>query len=295
MEPRAVIVHRSTEMQGLLLDHGTKGKAAFFLKTRGRDLEGVEHRHALQQRALGFVMKGVPSRWRRASVERSDLDRFLFEPGDIVVAVGQDGLVANTSKYLDGQAVVGINPDPATIAGVLVPHDPVLAPDVIRSAAEASVSVQERTMVQASTDEGVTLVALNELFIGHRTHQSARYELAFGGESVFQSSSGLIVATGTGCTGWAASIHRCHRSGLPMPTPTDGKLIFFVREAWPGPGCDVRTTEGLVPAAKTLRITSRMSEGGVVFGDGIEGDSLPLRWGQSIEVGRAAKALRLVA
>lgn len=295
MEPRAVIVHRATEMQGLLLDHGTRGKAAFFLKTRGRDLEGVEHRHALQQRALSFVMKGVPNPWRRATVERADLDRFLFEPGDIVVAVGQDGLVANTSKYLTGQAVVGINPDPATIAGVLVPHDPRSAADVIRSAAERSAAIQERTMVQASTDEGVTLVALNELFVGHRTHQSARYELTTGGQSVFQSSSGLIVATGTGATGWAASIHRCHRSGLDLPGPGDPTLVFFVREAWPGPGCDVRITEGLIASGGTLRITSRMSEGGVVFGDGIEGDSLPLRWGQSIDVGRAARALRLVA
>ena len=41
---------------------------------------------------------------------RGDLDRFLFEPDDLVVIVGQDGLVANVSKYLDGQPVVGINP-----------------------------------------------------------------------------------------------------------------------------------------------------------------------------------------
>ena len=111
MEPRAVIVHRMTELAGLLGDHGTRGKAAFFLKSRDRDLGEVEHRHGLQQRAMNEVSKAVPSRWRRATVERSDLDRFLFEPGDIIVAVGQDGLVANTSKYLDGQAVIGINPD----------------------------------------------------------------------------------------------------------------------------------------------------------------------------------------
>ncbi|MEO1961276.1 MAG: hypothetical protein ABGW82_09950, partial [Paracoccus sp. (in: a-proteobacteria)] len=98
MEPRAVIIHRATELNGLMLDHGTKGKAAFFLKTRGRDLEEIEHRHDLQTRAMGYVMKALPKQWRRAMVERSDLDRFLFEPGDVIVAVEQDGLVANTSK-----------------------------------------------------------------------------------------------------------------------------------------------------------------------------------------------------
>jgi NAD kinase len=146
MEPRAVIVHRATELTALLHDHGTRGKADFFLKTRGRDMTLVQHRHALQQRAMGYVLKAVPRQWRRAMVERSDLDRFLFEPGDIVVAVGQDGLVANTSKYLDGQAVVGINPDPATNAGVLVPHDPRFAREIVRLAAEPTAPIQERTM-----------------------------------------------------------------------------------------------------------------------------------------------------
>lgn len=295
IQPRAVIVHRATELTGLLHDHGTKGKAKFFLETRGRDLELAEHRHALQERALGFVMKALPKRWRRAVVERSDLDRFLFEPSDLVVAVGQDGLVANTSKYLDGQPVVGINPDPEVNAGVLVPHDPRMAADVLAATAANEAPIQARTMAEARTDDGVQLVALNELFVGHRTHQSARYELGQGETSVFQSSSGLIVATGTGCTGWAASVHRCHRSDLALPRPTDPRLVFFVREAWPGPGCDADLTEGLVAPRQPLRVTCRMPEGGVVFGDGIEGDSIPLRWGQTVSITRAARQLRLVA
>jgi len=294
VEPRAVIVHRMTELAGLLGDHGTRGKAAFFLKSRDRDLGEVEHRHGLQQRAMNEVSKAVPSRWRRATVERSDLDRFLFEPGDIIVAVGQDGLVANTSKYLDGQAVIGINPDPEVNAGVLVPHPPMAASELLHLAGARAARTKEHTMVEVTTDEGITLLALNELFVGHRTHQSARYELQFGSKTVFQSSSGLIVATGTGCTGWAASIARCHRSSLPLPAPTDPQLVFFVREAWPGPGCDVELTEGLVSADGPLRLTCRMSEGGLVFGDGIEADSIPLRWGQSLTIRAAARRLHLV-
>jgi len=58
------------------------------------------------------VLGAIPSDWRRARVDRADLDRFLFEPEDVVVAVGQDGLVANVAKYLTGQPVIGCNPDP---------------------------------------------------------------------------------------------------------------------------------------------------------------------------------------
>ncbi len=45
-------------------------------------------------------------------MSRPELNRFLFEPEDVVIAVGQDGLVANVAKYLSGQMVVGVNPLP---------------------------------------------------------------------------------------------------------------------------------------------------------------------------------------
>ncbi len=294
-EPRAVLVHRATEFQALMVEHGTRGKAAFFLKSRGRDLEAALRRHALQERALKEVLGALPGRWRRAKVERSDLDRFLFEPEDVVVAVGQDGLVANASKYLDGQAVVGVNPDPERNAGVLVRHAPERAAEVIRLAAARRARLEPRTMVEVAVDDGQSLLALNELFVGHRSHQSARYDLRLGDRSVHQVSSGLIVATGTGSTGWASSIHRACGSRIQLPSPCDPTLAFFVREAWPGPGCDAEVVEGALPDGVSLCITSRMGEGGVVFGDGIEADRIELRWGQSIQVRRAGRTLNLAA
>src|SRR6266700_6241111 len=49
------------------------------------------------------------------------LPNFVFGPEDIVVALGQDGLVANTLKYLNGQPLVGVNPDPRRYDGQLLP------------------------------------------------------------------------------------------------------------------------------------------------------------------------------
>src|SRR5262249_19761241 len=108
----------------LLGRHGTRGQAAFFLSTRGRDLAEIDARHEAQQRALAQVSSAIPVDWRRGSVERGDLDRFLFGPDDIAVVVGQDGLVADVAKSLDGQRVTGVTPDPGRTRGVLVPHRP---------------------------------------------------------------------------------------------------------------------------------------------------------------------------
>ena len=58
---------------------------------------------------------------RVQTVDRSFLPNFVFAPEDTVVTLGQDGLVANTLKYLNGQPVVGVNPDPERWDGRLLP------------------------------------------------------------------------------------------------------------------------------------------------------------------------------
>ncbi len=295
--PRAVVVHRCTELEELVARHGTRQQAAFFLRTRGRSLEEAEARHEVQRAALATVAAAIPLDWRRGRVERGDLDRFLFAPDDIVVAVGQDGLVANVAKYLRGQPVIGINPDPARNPGTLVPHPPAAAPELLSAAASERVdrAVERRTMVEARTDDGQVLTALNEVYVGHPSHQSARYRIVVAdGRSERQSSSGLLVGTGTGCSGWCRSAWLERRSGLELPHPGAPSLAWFVREAWPSPATGTDCTEGLLGAGEELAVVAE-SDGLVVFGDGIESDRLVLGWGQEVTVSQASIHLHLVA
>ena len=288
LAPRAVLVHRTTEYEELVAHHGTHGQAAFFLSSRGRDIAEVAERHRRAQHALTEAASAVPLSWRRAQVERADLDRFLFAPDDLVVVVGQDGLVANAAKYLDGQPVIGLNPDPARNPGVLVPHPVKACAELLRLAEGGGAGLSERTMVTARTDDGRELTALNEVFVGHPGHQSARYVL--GGEH--QSSSGVLVATGTGATGWARSI-AAERGGAALPGPAERGLAWFVREAWPSPATGTSRTAGLLREGQELALTVE-TDGLVVFGDGVEADRVTLAWGQDVRIGLAGRALRLV-
>jgi NAD kinase len=292
--PRVVVVTRSTELDLLIATHATREQAAFFLRGRGQKLEAVEKAHLKQQVAVKAVLDAVPVKWRRNSVPRQDLDRFLFEPEDIVVVVGQDGLVANVAKYLDGQKVIGINPDPAHYDGILVPHPAKAIQPLLLSVSTKGAATQDRTMVAARLDDGQTLVALNEVFVGHRTHQSARYRLKLGKMEELQSSSGLIVATGTGATGWAHSINLQREGKIALPGPGERKLVFFVREAFPSVSSGTSLTGGLLEGGARLKAISEMNDGGVIFGDGIENDRLEFKWGMAVEVGLAPKKLRLV-
>ena len=293
--PRVVVVTRQTEYTALLGRHGTREQARFFLATRGRTIEELEAADAVVRSAVSAVAAAVPTEWRRVKVDRGDLDRFLFEPEDVVVAVGQDGLVANVAKYLAGQLVIGCNPDPARYEGVLVSHATAEMRMLVPAAVAGQVAVGERSMVEAVLDDGLRLLALNEVFVGHQSHQSARYSIVASGLTERQSSSGVVVTTGTGATGWGRSIALERHSRLPMPGAGERALAFFVREAWPSVATGASLTEGRIEADGTLAIASEMNDGGVVFGAGIEADHLEFGWGRRLEVRVAPERLRLVA
>ncbi|WP_234538636.1 hypothetical protein [Streptomyces shenzhenensis] len=298
LAPRAVLVHRTTEYEELVARHGTHGQAAFFLASRGRDMAEVAERHRRTRRALAEVASAVPPAWRQARVERADLDRFLFAPEDVVVVVGQDGLVANVAKYLDGQPVIGIDTDPGRNPGVLVRHRPQRAAVLLASvtATATATGADELTMVEAVADDTQRLVALNEIYLGSAGHQTTRYRLGLeddGGVVEVQASSGVLVGTGTGATGWLRSVWQERGGRLPLPAPTEDRLLWFVREAWPSPATGTALVAGELTASAALTLTVE-SDRLIAFGDGIEADALELTWGQTVRVGTCAQRLRLV-
>jgi len=295
LTPRAVIVHRPTEYDELIARHGTRGQAAFFLSGRGREIAEVEGRHARQLAAMTAVTSSLPLDWRRGMVERADLPRFLFSPEDVIIVVGQDGLVANVAKYLHGQPVIGVNPDPERNPGVLVPFAPEAAAQLLQHISDVRrLPVQARTMVQSQLDDGQSLLALNEVFVGPASHQTARYTLTLAdGRSERQASSGVIVSTGTGATGWCKSISLERHSEVSLPNPVDDSLAWFVREAWPSPATGTSLTEGVLDLQGSLYLAVE-SDRLVVFGDGIETDFLLASWGQRLQIHEAGVKLSLI-
>ncbi|MGD0556608.1 MAG: hypothetical protein ABSA93_16735 [Streptosporangiaceae bacterium] len=295
LAPRVLLVHRRTELDELLARHATLGQAAFYLKTRGQRIEDLQARHDAVSAAITTVTSAIPADWRRGLIERADLPRFLFAPGDIVLAVGQDGLVANIAKYVSDQVVIGIDPEPGRNPGVLVSHPPRAAAALLAAAAAgAGGGIEALVMVTAVTDDGQQLTALNEIYLGQPTHQTARYRLRPpGGRSETQASSGLIVSTGTGATGWCRSVWLERGSALSLPAPSEARLTWFVREAWPSPTTGTVLTEGSLGAGQELEITAE-SDRLVLFGDGIEADTVPLTLGQTTRIRLASRSLRLL-
>lgn len=295
MVPRIVVVTRKSPWRLLIEHHGTEGQVRFILGQRSQDADAIAASHHRLEASIRMLQASIPLSWRRASLDRSELDRFLFEPEDIVVVVGQDGLVANAAKYLDGQLVIGIDGAPGVNAGVLVRHSAEEGCALMDLAGQGKVgAVEERTQVEARMEDGQVLRGLNEVFIGHRSHQSARYVLATEDRSERQSSSGVVIATGTGSTGWASSLHRARMGAVALPSPAEARLAWFVREAWHSPSTGAELTDGDLSATECLRLTSELETGGVIFADGIESDHLSFERGQTVTVQTASRKLNLM-
>jgi NAD kinase len=290
--PRAVFVTRETDYELLLARHATREQARFFLETRGQRIAEVEARHEHFAETLRGARARVPDTWRQTLVRRADFDRFLFAPEDVIVAVGQDGLVANVAKYLDGQPVIGVNPAPDLYDGVLVRIAAEQLGRLLPASAHADAACERRTMVEAVLDSGERLLALNEIFVGHRSHQSARYHIAAGETGENQSSSGMIFASGTGATGWARSIMEATATSIPIG-PEERAIAWFVREPFPSVATATSLRAGKLSSAQ-LTVTSRMNEGGTIFADGMEQDHIAFDWGCRLTVAPAARTLNLV-
>src|SRR5260221_8108002 len=228
LDNKIVLVTRPTRLADLVIRFNTVSQARFYIEHQGADFTDYHREDENYHRAVVDAETALGQVGRVQVVDRGFLPNFVFAPDDLVVALGQDGLVANTLKYLNGQPVVGVNPDPERWDGRLLPFrvgdlSKVMPEVVLRRRLTKSV-----TMAKAALNNGQTIYGVNDLFIGPKTHCSARYLIRSGEASETQSSSGVIVSTGMGSTAWlkslltgAAAITQSAGSVLTRPTTED--------------------------------------------------------------------------
>jgi hypothetical protein len=154
------------------------------------------------------------------------------------------------------------------------------------------------------------LYAVNDLFIGQRTHVSARYRLGYRGTEEDQSSSGIIVSTGAGSTGWLRSI-LAGAAGVVQAFVSDPRvnqvrqrhgfdwsaerLVYSVREPFVSKTTQANLVFGPIEAGEELVVTSHMPQQGVIFSDGVESDYLEFNSGRIAHIGLADRKVRLAA
>lgn len=304
---KIILVTRRTRLQELVARYNTVEQARFQAEHLGMDFSDFMQEDAAYQDAIAEVETCMARHGRLQRLDRSFLPNFLFPPHGLVVVLGQDGLVANTLKYLQGQPLLAVNPDPSRWDGVLLPFSVADLPKVMPEVVNQRRPVREVTMARVVLSDGQHLLAVNDFFVGARSHVSARYELSSAGRCELQSSSGVIVSTGLGSTGWLRSVLTgataiAGGKGSPQARQMrengfawDAKhLVFSVREPFPSRTTEATIVFGRVNDAAPLRLRSHMPEGGVIFSDGLEADGLEFRSGVEAVIGIAEQRGQLL-
>lgn len=282
---KIVLIKRPTSIDGLRRRFNTARMAKFYVEHSGGDFADYETEHERYYVAVTQAEKIAEQEGKLQVLEREHVPNFQFDGHEIVVVVGQDGLVANCLKYLSLQPVIGINPEPTRWDGVLVPFAVSQLRLALSNVKTARFQSRQVQMAEVTFNDGQKLFAVNDFFVGQKSHVSSRYVLKQKGKEERQSSSGIIVSTGLGSTGWMKSVFAgalAIAKGQSKP-PTlnweSPQLFFAVREPFPSRSSGATMVSGYVSREEPLQITSLMAENGVIFSDGIEADFLQFNSG----------------
>ncbi len=302
---KIVLVTQKTRLQELLYKYNTREQAKFHIEHMGADFSDYILEDDIYQKALSDA-KRISEKYARISViDREYLPHMLFGNDDIVVALGRDGLVCNIMKYLQGQRLIGINPDPARWDGVLLPYETAQLEDILPKVINENCEIKMVSMAKAVTNDGQKMLAVNDFFIGPKSHTSARYELTTlnrEGRPVTeqQSSSGIIISTGIGQSGWYKSVMTQARAALGIFGYEsdqeyksigwdENRLSFVVREPFPSNTTEATLVFGTLSRGIPFRVLSQMSENGVIFSDGMESDAISFNAGVVVSIGISEK------
>ncbi|HUQ02905.1 MAG TPA: hypothetical protein VM261_10440 [Kofleriaceae bacterium] len=308
---KVVLVTRKTRLQQLVERFNSKGQARFYIEHAGGDFADYAAEDEAYARSLDGLHRALDLGLRVQTLERAIVPTFLFAPSDLVVTVGQDGLVANVAKYAGAQPIVAVNPDPARFDGVLLPFRTDGARAAVARVLDGKARTRDVTLAEARLADGQRLLGFNDLFIGAKSHVSARYSLRLGrndgsagDQPEEQSSSGVLVSTGAGSTGWLSSVFNMAAAvaaftGGTAGTPPalaweDPRLCYIVREPFASRQSGIRLAAGVIAPGESLTLESHMPQGGVIFSDGVQADALAFDSGATATIAAAAQRTRLV-
>lgn len=305
---KIVVVTRKTALEELVERFNTVEQARFYIQQMGDSFEEYQAAHDRYQSARKYLQGALPGTVRVQWIERSFVPTFSFGTNDLVVTLGPDGLVVNVAKYLGGQPLLAFNPDASRIDGVLVPFLVESASQTLGRVLRDEYECRHVVMAQAQLNDGQVILALNDLFIGHASHVSARYRLEFNGQIETQSSSGIIVSTGAGSTGWMRSVVTGASRVVTALHPQNSlclqddcrfsmdaeKLLFSVREPFVSKTSSAQWAFGEIAGQNLLEIHSLMPQNGVIFSDGIEDDYIAFNSGSIAHIGIAEQRVQLI-
>lgn len=302
---RVVLACKQTSREFFASRYGAGWRA--MLERFDLELQEVELEHAAHHRAVDSLVEAFAARGLSPTVHVGRAyGAAELRGADLIISVGGDGELLNAGRYLDGpHLLVGFCSYERSAGRLLLP--PTVSPAALAAAAlDGTGTVQEWTRLQATVygpdPEPLRDLALNEIYVGDRfSVGTARYTLSVGDHEEKQRSSGLLVCTGAGSTGWYANVLVPSAGGCKRPDCFDRRsreLRWVVRDPIRSPE-EPTLISGAIPEGLSFTVKSTMNSDGVVAFDGSKETYdrprvMPFNRGATLEVRAAAQPLRVL-
>lgn len=253
-----------------------------------RDIVSAHDRHHRTLNQLGETLRIRGLTIRHANPR---LNQPTFEDASLVISVGGDGTVLSTTRATPFNVpLLPLRSAPSS-DGVLCRYDYDEIDKLARDVTDQRYQVVEWTLLKLRY-RNQTEVALNDILIGaEKSMKVARFSVDCHGRTEEQRSSGLVISTGAGSTGWYKNIKKQHlKTGFASIDNTLSPVYdwaaqhFFTfapgrREAWFTnrellSETGVRCSQGTLTDGDVMHITSRMNVNGIISVDGDDEERL---------------------
>ena len=298
----AIIVKSKTRLESLIERFNTKAQAKFYIERLGGNFDEYEIEDEIFKNSLNSLQTQLSKVIKNKTIDRQYVSSYIFSKKNIIIVIGQDGLVANTAKYSDNLPIIAVNPDIERYDGILLPFNTMNFIQGVENVLTNKFNSKIMSFAEAKLNDGQRLLAFNDLFIGASSHVSARYKISFKNKTEQHSSSGIIISTSAGSTGWLSSIFNMaygvtnmfeKNLTLKQPKLKEKDLLFAVREPFKSIRTQTEMTAGII-RNNTLTIESFMPNNGIIFSDGIEKDFLNFNSGSIATIGIAKETANIV-
>ncbi|MDH4127467.1 MAG: hypothetical protein OEV44_01850 [Spirochaetota bacterium] len=217
-----------------------------------------------------------------------ELNKELTENKELIISIGGD----EHFKYaihnsLSGKLVLNVRSDNLKSEGALSSCNRFNLEEMIDQIKSDSYMTEEWVRLEAELNNKPIESAIDTIYVGEKNAtRMSRYHLYYKDQTEEQKSSGILIVTGAGSTGWFSSA-----GGNPFPRDANTGR-FLIREIYHGTKSGNTLRKGEFNHSEHIKIISLMDEEGIVEIDSIK--EYPFKRGNQLKVKVSNEYLRVI-
>ena len=214
------LTHYEWDMQRLNLTH-----KEIIQKYRrdGIDVDRIMESHCRQKDSLDELKQYFNE---KQFISRDNLAKEISKDAELIISSGGDNHFQYVAHFVNNKPIIGLNSDPHTSTGVLTYYTTknfeksrekwknkelsIFDENILKRIKKDEINIEEWTLLEGILNGKKIQPTMTEYVIGEKeAHRDmTRYILDFDRKKEEQKSSGLIISTGAGSTGYYNSVYK---------------------------------------------------------------------------------------